>query len=496
MTLDPDVCYLAMTSRDQRFDGRFFAAVVTTGIYCRPVCPAPKPKRRNVRFYSCAAAAEEAGFRPCYRCRPEASPGTPAWIGTSSTVSRALRLIDQGFLDDSNVDELAECLGIGSRHLRRLFLEHLGATPSAVAQTRRVHFAKTLIDGTRLPVTEVAMSAGFSSLRRFNDAFRKTFGMSPTQARRGSARGAAPAGKGGRTANGLILKLSYRTPFDWASILGFLRERAIPGVEHVEGSVYRRTVSVGGAAGVLEVSSATGQPHVRLVLPRAMAPHAAQLAARVRRVFDLQADPEEIASHLSRDPMLQPVIKRSPGLRVPGAWDPFETSVRAIVGQQVTVKAATTIAGRLAERYGEPVECDDVSLKRTFPRPERLARARLNNIGMPAARAGAVRALARAVSSGRLRFDGLSGLDDTVDTLKALDGVGPWTAHYIAMRACDEPDAFPSGDLALRRAMVSKEPALKTERALIERAEAWRPWRAYATMHLWADYATQNGKRG
>jgi len=492
MELRPEVCYSAIKSRDRRFDGRFFAAVVTTGVYCRPVCPAPLPKRANVRFFPCAAAAEEAGFRPCRRCRPEASPGTPAWVGTSTTVARALRLISEGSLDDAGVDELAAKLGMGARHLRRLFLEHLGATPVAVAQTRRVHFAKTLLDNTNLPVTEVALAAGFSSIRRFNDAFKKTFSRTPTDVRTRAHRVTAPAGNGG-----LELKLAYRPPLDWRAILGFLGDRAIPGVEAVDGTVYRRTAVIGDAAGVVEVEAAASEHHLLVRVPSPLSRHAREVVERIRRLFDLKADPAEIAAHLGRDRVLGAIVKRYPGLRVPGAWDPFETTIRAIAGQQVTVKAATTIAGRLAERYGEPFHETGVhALRYCFPRPERLARARLSRLGMPGSRARTIRRYAKAVTGGDIPLDGSLGLEGITEKLICLDGIGRWTAQYVAMRAYSEPDAFPVGDLVLHRAAAREDETLGTERALIERADAWRPWRAYATLYLWSAYAESLRKKG
>jgi AraC family transcriptional regulator of adaptative response / DNA-3-methyladenine glycosylase II len=509
MELSPDICYRAMKSRDARFDGRFFVGVVTTGIYCRPVCPAPKPKRQNVRYYPCAAAAAEAGFRPCLRCRPEASPGTPAWIGSSTTVTRALRMIGDGVLDRGNVDELAARLGMGSRNLRRLFLTHLGASPNAVALTRRVHFAKTLLDTTALPVTDIAYSAGFSSIRRFNDAFKKTFGRSPQESRT-----ARLSGSDDGTAY-FEMRLPYRTPFAWSLMVGFLTVRAIPGVEIVDREVYRRTVTDGEASGIIEIEPATDAHQLIVRIPVALARRASEIAERVRRLFDLGAFPAEIAEHLGDDRTIGPLVKRFPGLRVPGAWDPFETSVRAVLGQQVSVKAATTVAGRIVEQYGTrldlkqaardrkdhvrnfatptgvTVDASSPSPRYAFPRPERLARARLRRIGIPSGRATAVRQLARAFCDGRVRFDGSMEFADIVDAMTGLDGIGPWTAHYVSMRAGGEPDAFPSGDLALRRAAERRDKSLHTEAALKKRAEAWRPWRSYATMYLWTDYTAQ-----
>jgi AraC family transcriptional regulator of adaptative response / DNA-3-methyladenine glycosylase II len=490
MHLDPDVCYLALKSRDSRFDGRFFTAVVTTGVYCRPVCPAPLPRRRNVRFFACAAAAEDAGFRPCLRCRPEASPGTPAWIGTSASVNRALRLISEGYLDTAGVDDLAERLGMGARHLRRLFITHLGASPIAVAKTRRVHFAKTLLDSTALPITEIAFCAGFSSIRRFNAIFRETFGRSPKQLRRGRH-----SGVDGGSSGCLGLRLPYRPPFDWQSLLGFLRPRAIPGVERVGESSYERTVRIGDVVGTIGVRNENTGRCLLLRIPAELSRYAPEITKRVRNLFDLRADPMSIESRLGRDPLLAAAVGKYPGLRIPGAWDGFETSVRAILGQQVSLKAATTIAGRIVKAYGEPFpDTTDSRLTHLFPGPERLSAVRFTGMGMPAGRTGAIRGLSRALRGGDLRLDGTVGLDEITERLTALNGIGPWTANYIAMRVCREPDAFPSGDLALRRAVMEQDRSCTSEAALLKRAEAWRPWRAYATMYLWTQYASKHDR--
>ncbi len=480
LQLDPERCYRALISRDARFDGRFFTGVTSTGVYCRPICPARTPKRANVRFFACAAAAEAEGFRPCLRCRPEASPGTPAWLGTSTTVSRALRYIAEGALDEGSVDELASRLGIGERHLRRLFIKHLGAAPLAVAQTQRVHFAKRLISETSLPMTQIAMDAGFSSVRRFNAAVQKAYRRNPTTLRRSKTRERIDGNTGD-----LTLRLAFRPPLPWDLIMDFLRLRAIPGVEHVGRDVYRRSVVVEDTPGIIEVHRPNGAPYLQLRVPSMLSGGLATIVADTRRLFDLGADPRQIAAHLTRDRVLARRVRRAPGLRVPGAWDGFEIAVRAIVGQQVTVKGATTIMGRLVESHGTllPVSARN-GVTRLFPTAARLARARLGRLGMPGARAEAIGTLARAVVSGDLRLDASEGLDATVTALSALPGIGPWTAHYIAMRVFGEPDAFPEGDLGLRRALARGR--VVSTRELTKRAEAWRPWRAYAAMYLWA----------
>jgi AraC family transcriptional regulator of adaptative response / DNA-3-methyladenine glycosylase II len=477
MHLDAARCYRALRTRDRRFDGRFFVGVTTTGIYCRPICPARTPKATHVRFYRCAAAAEEAGFRPCLRCRPETAPGTPAWNGTPAVVERALRLLARGALDEAGVEPLAARVGIGARHLRRLFHRHLGASPLAVARTERMHFARRLLDETDLSITRIALAAGFGSIRQFNHAFRQTFRQAPTLIRRRGAR--APA-----SANGYALRLVYRPPFDWTALLAFFAPRAIPGVEAVEGDIYRRTITVRGEPGTLVVRPDGGTLRLEVALP---GPDALfQVVARARRMFDLDADPARIARELRHDRLLAGRIARHPGLRLPGAWDPFECAVRAIVGQQVSVRAATTLAGRIARTFGRPAPGAEPPLAHVFPDAAALADAPLETIGIIKSRARAIRALASAVASGALPLDGTLTTDDLVEHLRGLPGIGEWTAQYILLRALGEPDAFPAGDLGLRRAAGNGSGAL-SERALAGRAEAWRPWRAYAALHLWTE---------
>lgn len=469
--LDQDVCYRALTSRDARFDGRFFTAVHTTGVYCRPVCPARTPLRKNVQFFSCAAAAEAEGFRACLRCRPETSPGTPAWLGSSATVSRAMRLIDAGALDDGSVADLAERVGIGDRQLRRLFLGHLGATPLAVASNRRVQIAKKLIDETQLAMTDIAFAAGFSSVRRFNAAIRATYDRSPSDLRRK---------KRGPEQSAFEIKLTFRPPYDADGVRTFLAARATAGVVEVT-DVYRRTARFDETAGIIEVRFFAD--HLRVRIPNELARHAATITGRVRRLFDLGADPLVIATHLGRDPILKRRLQRRPGVRVPGAWCGFETAIRAILGQQISVKGATTLAGRLANAFGEPLppHCASESLTVTFPRPGVLATADVQSIGLPTARARTIRTIATEVASGRLELDHTADLDASIRALVALPGIGPWTANYIAMRALQEPDGFPHGDLGLVQSTGLDK------RALAIRSERWRPWRAYAAMTLWQE---------
>ncbi len=477
MELDAAVLRRARLARDARFDGRYFVGVRTTGIYCRPVCPALPPKEENVRYFHSAAEAAGEGFRPCLRCRPEASPGTPAWLGTSVTVSRALRLIADSALDDGRVEELSERLGVGPRHLRRLFVQHLGASPIAVAQTRRLQFAKSLIDETDLPLTRVAFAAGYGSVRRFNATFRKVYGRSPSELRRRGRRGCTkmPAGH-------YIFRLAYRPPYDWEPLIEFLSLRATPGVEAVTPDSYRRTIALGGHKGTIDVRPIKREDalEVRVVFPDPTALF--QIIERVRRIFDLGADPEEIERHLRTDPQLGPLLAAWPGQRVPGGWSGFELGVRAILGQQVSVKGATTLAGRLAARFGEPHQAGD-GLDLISPTPEKLAGEDLSVIGLPKARARAIQELAKAVSSGGISFEAGSA-SDLGERLREVPGIGEWTAQYVLMRALGEPDAFPSSDLGLLRA-VSAGGEKPTPRQLEAMAENWRPWRAYAAMYLW-----------
>jgi AraC family transcriptional regulator of adaptative response / DNA-3-methyladenine glycosylase II len=467
----------ARLSRDRRFDGKFFIAVKTTGIYCRPVCPAPSPKTANILYFESAAAAAEAGFRPCLRCRPEAAPGTPAWIGTSAAVRRALRLIHDGALDRMSVEELAQRIGVGARHLHRLFIEHVGASPLSVAQTRRLHFAKRLLDDTALPITEIALASGFGSLRRFNDAFQKTYQRAPRALRQLRQRS--------QTSDDteVVMRLAYRPPYDWNHVRAFLGTRVIPGVERVDEQGYSRTVNGPGGLMIVNVRPLQAEHVLELRVSGAAASMLFQISATARRMFDLSADPSRIAETFKKDELLNPLLIQRPGLRIPGAWDPFECAVRAVLGQQVSVAAGRTLAARLVARAGRPVETGAAALTHLFPSAAELAEANLDGLGITGGRVGALHALSRAVAEGRLDFS--SGIEHVFETLQALPGFGAWTAQYIALRALGEPDAFPTGDLVLRRMASSGEKPLSA-RELDARAEAWRPWRGYAVMHLWA----------
>jgi len=480
MDLDHNACYRALKLRDARFDGRFFVAVKTTGIYCRPVCPARTPLQKNVMFYPTAAAAQEAGFRPCLRCRPETAPDMGAWRGTSNTVSRGVALIELGALDDSDVDSLATRLGVGERQLRRLFRTHLGASPIAVAQTRRILLAKQLLHETRLPMTEVAFASGFGSIRRFNETFQTLYGRPPSELRRLGGVEIAAAEQGE-----INLLLRYQPPYDWQAMLAFLRARAIPGIEHLDSNSYSRTFSVDGTQGTVTVRPTSGnalRAHIRTtklsILPR--------LIARLRRVFDLAADPLAISAHLALDPRLAPLVSKRPGLRVPGAWDGFELAIRAVLGQQITVAGAVRLAGRLVAEYGEPMATPEGVLTHVFPAPAALAGGKLGALGMPASRAATLAAVATAVVENPDLLGAHLNLEEAVQRLRSIRGVGEWTAQYIALRQLREPDAFPAADIGLLRAFADAQGRRPAATELLAQAEKWRPWRAYAAQHLWS----------
>ena len=471
MMLDWRVCSRARLSRDPRFDGKFYIGVLGSKVYCRPICPAPTAKEKNCRYFPTAAAAAEAGFRPCLRCRPENSPGSPAGMGTSNTVSRALRLISESGLEDGGVEWLAERLGVGSRHLRRLFVRHLGATPIAVAQTRRMHFAKKLIDETDLPMSQVAIASGFGSVRRFNAGMQKIYHRTPTQIRHLARRTGIHTGEPYR------FRLSFRPPYHWQAMLDFLAPRATPGVEWVEDGIYRRTISANGMDGFFEVSRDEHALLVRVDFPDPRSLFV--IVERIRAMFDVNADCSSIAQTLRTDRVLGPIVKAEPGIRLPGSWNGFELAVRAILGQQVTVRGATSLAGRLTAEFGKKFAGPN-GLTHLFPSAETLSNAMLNSVSLTSARAETIRGLARAAASGKIKFEGVIDSAEFLRRLCEVPGIGAWTAQYIAMRALGEPDAFPSSDLGLLR-----ESGAKTSRELETRADRWRPWRAYAAMYLW-----------
>lgn len=525
--LDPDTCYRALQSRDARFDGRFFIGVTSTGIYCRPICPARTARFENCRFYPSAAAAQEAGFRPCLRCRPETAPARGAWLGSFNTVSRALALIAEGALDaeagdarmdkrraelpaeqgtefgpesgtESGVTALAERLGVGERQLRRLFQQHLGASPLAVAQTRRLLLAKQLIQETQLPLAHVALASGFGSVRRFNETFARMYGKPPRELRTRSARPAPrnthPAGTAADISDTATdasraavveLRLRYQAPYDWPLLLEFFRQRAIAGVEAVGTDHYRRSFRHDGESGCVDVRHDAARSSLRVRVQLSDVRALPNILLRVRRVFDVDADLDTINAHLARDPQLAALIAQRPGLRAPGGWDGFELAVRAVLGQQVTIVAARKLAAQLVQLCASRVQgCGD-QLTHAFPDPQALLAADLSALGMPGARRNALKSLAEAALADRDLFRASASIDDTVKRLCAIRGIGEWTAHYIALRAVRETDAFPASDVGLLRAMAENGER-PTPQQLIARAENWRPWRAYAAQHLWA----------
>ncbi|MBI2253507.1 MAG: helix-turn-helix domain-containing protein [Proteobacteria bacterium] len=488
MSLDPQACYRALKARDSRFDGRFFVGVTSTGIYCRPICPAPSAKFANCRFFGSAAAAREAGFRPCLRCRPETAPEIGAWSGTSNTVRRGLALIAEGALDDERhgVEHLATRLGVGERQLRRLFQEHLGASPIAVAQTRRIHLAKQLIHETRLPMAEIAMAAGFGSVRRFNETFQALFHRPPSALRRKSQSALAA---GSAAASGVVVKLPYRPPYDWPFMLSYLAARAIPGIEMVLAERYLRAVEIDGAVGCVEIAHDAAANSLTATIRFPCVKALPTLIARIKRVFDLGADVGLIGQHLAQDPILAPLIAARPGLRAPGGWDGFELAIRAILGQQVTVTAGRQLAARLTAICGTELPANSQHVEgiaRVFPNAAQVAAADLTALGMPGARKQTLFALAEAALRDPDLFRAAGDIDATIAKLRAIKGIGDWTAHYIALRVVREPDAFPASDIGILRGATPPGGTRPTPQALLQMAEQWRPWRAYAAQHLWA----------
>jgi AraC family transcriptional regulator of adaptative response / DNA-3-methyladenine glycosylase II len=475
MTLDSTACYRAVRSRDRRFDGRFFVAVSSTKIYCRPICPARPPKRENMRFYSSAAAAEADGYRPCLRCRPERAPGVSSVDAASRLVSAAMAGIEEHALSSAGVDDLAASLGVSDRHLRRVTEAELGVSPIELAQTQRLLLAKRLLRETSLKLTDIAFASGFASVRRFNALFKSRYGLTPT-ALRGHAHGHDGC------ASDLRCQLEFRPPLAWKCLLNYLRLRAIPGVEFADETHYRRTAALQGHQGWISVSLAKGGAALDVELSASLAPVIGAVIGRVKQLFDLDAAPDSVDAVLSKDPVLGDVVRRLPGLRVAGAFDGFELGVRAILGQQVSVKAATTVAGRWARAFGTALPTPYPELDRLAPTAGRLAGVSVNEIASPGivgSRARSIAALAAAVDERRVILNCAADIDVQIEALMRLPGIGPWTAHYIAMRALHWPDAFPGTDLMLLRA------AGCGHRELQARAEAWRPWRAYATHYLW-----------
>ena len=475
MTLDSHTCYRALKARDARFDGRFFVAVSSTRIYCRPVCTVKPPRRENCHFYPSAAAAESGGYRPCLRCRPELAPGNASVDATSRLAQAAASLLEDRTLDEEGMDAVASRLGITDRHLRRAFGAEFGVSPVEFAQTQRLLLAKRLLTDTMLPVTEIAFASGFGSLRRFNALFKQRYRLQPSQLRK-------HMNLSGTTAtDALNFELSFRPPYDWPAVSVFLGARTIAGVEVVEEGRYRRTARImlegKPQLGWIEVSPAPKKPTLRVTVSASLAKALPPVLSRVKALMDVACHPAEVAQALGA------LAKDHPGLRVPGAFDGFEVAVRAILGQQVTVAAARTIAGRVAATFGDRIDTPFASLNRIFPTAERIAGlpyGHIARLGMPGARAKTVLGLARAVADGTLVLMPNADIEATLQKLRSLPGVGEWTAQYIAMRALAWPDAFPHTDLGVMKALGAAHP-----RDVLQAGEAWRPWRAYAVMHLW-----------
>ena len=475
LQLDVRVLDRARVSRDARFDGKFFIGVTSTGVYCRPICPSRTSKPANVRYYATAAAAAEAGFRPCLRCRPEAAPGTPAWIGTCAVVNRGLRMINEGVLDELSVESLAARLGVSSRHLHRLFIRHVGASPITVAQTRRLHFAKRLLDETHLPITQIALASGFGSVRRFNDAIRETYGRAPRELR-------ARTGSKVMSAGEVVLRLPYRPPYGWQHMLESLAAMAIRGVEWVAEGCYARSILTPAGRALVTVRASAGENALELRVRGAASSALVQIATAARRVFDLAADSAVIDAALGSDPLLGPLVRRRPGLRIPGAWDPFECAVRTLIAENERPERAKRQLDALVARTGDAIDSGCVQVTRTFPTPATFASADLDELGIASPKRHALRALARALARGERP---LPDSDAVMQALASIPEVSDWTLQLMALRSLAEPDAFPAEDRSLRSAAASGESMLSAN-ALLHRAEPWRPWRGYAAMHLWA----------
>ena len=474
IALDPYHCYAAVQSRDTRFDGWFVTAVRTTGIYCRPSCPAITPRRRNVEFYPGAASAQQRGFRACKRCRPDAAPGSPEWNVRQDVVARAMRLIADGLVEREGVAGLARRLGYSERHLNRLMTEELGAGPLAVARAQRAHTARTLIETTDMSLTDIAFAAGFGSVRQFNDTIREVFAAAPSELRSGAPTASAATLA---TAGSVVLRLPARTPFAGPEVLRFLGVRSIPGLEHWDGETYRRALRLSCGHGVVSLRAEESSVNATVTLEEWSDLGAA--VHRLRRLLDLDADPLAVDGALRSDPRLTALIAHTPGLRSPATVDPFETSVRAVIGQQVSVAGAATVAGRIVEQLAPRLRVADPALSHVFPTPVEVIDADAGSWSMPTRRAATIQRLAEAVDAGVVRLDEGADPDELRSSLLSLTGVGPWTADYILMRGLGHPDTFLAGDLGVRRA---------AERLGIDLDDhgSWSPWSSYAVHHLWA----------
>ena len=491
MDVDPDKqrLYRALTSRDARFDGVFFVGVTSTDVYCRPICPAKTPKRANCRFFATPQEAEQAGFRPCLRCRPELAPGNAPVDDAQRIAQLIVQRLEEGGLDErAGLEDIADQFELSSRQIRRIVQKELGVPPIQLLLTRRLLLAKQLLTETALPITEIAFASGFSSLRRFNDAFNRRYGMPPTRLRKKATAGGGAIVEGQTS----TLQLSYRPPYDWKGVLDFLAARALKGVEHVTDRAYARTVQLGDARGWIRVTQSGKKHALSIEVAHSLTPVLPAVLSRIRALFDLDARPDVIARHLSKDARLTSAVKANPGKRVPGAFNGFEMGLRAILGQQVSVKAATTIAGRLVDAFGETIVTPFAELNRLTPPPARISSASVDDIarhGIVAARCKSIIALARVQGSAGLCLDGGThhNMDDSIKRMAELPGIGQWTAHYIAMRALRWPDAFPKEDIAVRNnlgGVTAKEAELLSQ--------TWRPWRSYAVMHIWGMVHTES----
>jgi AraC family transcriptional regulator of adaptative response / DNA-3-methyladenine glycosylase II len=483
MQLDPIQCYEAIKARDARFDGRFFVGVSTTGVYCRPVCTARTPGRDRCRFFAHAAAAEDSGFRPCLRCRPELAPGAAPVDAPRSAARWIVGRIESGAMNDADLESLAREYGLSSRQLRRAVVGEFGVTPVQLAQTRRLLLAKQLLTETRLPMTAVAHASGFSSVRRFNALFGERYGLNPQRFRRSSGESLA--------SEGVTLRLAYRPPLAWPELRGFLVGRGAAGVEAAEGDRYLRTVSLEGRRGWITAAPVAARNLLAVEISSELVPVLAKLLPRLRRLFDLDAHPAAIAQTLAADARLAPMVAACPGLRVAGALDGFELALRAVLGQQVTVKAATTLFGRFARAFGDAAQTPHPALMYFAPQAARVAEApvqQLIDLGLTQRRAQTVSDLARAVAGGTLDLDGGTRIETALERLLEIPGIGPWTAQYVAMRALRDPDAFPSSDYGVMKALDVVRPAHAQQAA-----EGWRPWRAYGALHLWRSLAFAGG---
>ncbi|MEB0138849.1 MULTISPECIES: AlkA N-terminal domain-containing protein [unclassified Undibacterium] len=490
--IDGEHCYRALEARDSRFDGVFFTGVKTTGIYCRPICPAKTPRASSCTFFRYAAAAEAAGFRPCLRCRPELAP-----YALQQNLAHAIwKRIADGALNDISVEVLAQQVGLSSRQMRRVVLQEFGVTPVELAQTQRLLFAKKLLHETSLSLTELAYAAGFGSVRRFNALFLQRYGMAPGAMRRSSS---APGG-------GICLRLAYRPPYAWDALMQYLRGRAMHGLEAVivdgKGLAYVRSVRIGAYSGWLKVSHSEKSHQLCVELAPTLVPVVLSVLARIREQFDLEANPDSIEQQLQKDSMLALQLAATPGLRVPGTFDCFELALRAVLGQQVSVAGASTVAGRLVGRFGDVVRTPFAEVNRHFPTPQQLLAASISDLaglGMPGARAATLQVVAQfALENG---FERPGSQDEWIAKMKALRGIGEWTAQYVAMRAMRFPDAFPAGDLGLQKAAAQLAPAPSprcSEKQLLARSADWSPWRSYAALLLWqslsADAASAHKK--